>query len=170
MALVTVIRIDDRDLDPPIFEAGHASWAVGSTARELTRSAVQAAGLTLYDGSTSESGWKVKRSESAGWTLWGHGSPFGTTAPGAHYVFQLDAKLDDLAGSPAEPVAFYGLYDRSAGAYFEYRFLYRSDFSSLGRFEPFRFEFTSSGSEALEPFVYSYGDRLEVDHLSVVLN
>jgi hypothetical protein len=161
------IRIDDPDLSPPIFLVNHAEWAVGSVTGEFVPSMAEAEDLDHPIGRSTPGGWVAEPADGADWMVWGW-TPFGATPAAGDYVVQFDLAVAAL-GSGA--TAFVGLYDRNGASYVAATWVNLADFHAAGNTQPFRLEFTTTGSEALATGVYYTGTgTLIADRISVVEN
>lgn len=167
----TWMRSDDEDFEPPIYLIPNWAWAVGSTDGELPRSIVEAEDVTHYLGVESGDGWEARPEDGPGLMAWGEGDPFGAPATGKSYVFQIDAMVENI---PPEgdslPVASYGLYDPNSGTFPVGEVIYLEDFVKAQRYQPFRAEFTATGTEVLQPFILYWGYvPFNVDRFSIAL-
>ena len=167
----TYVRIDDADLDPPIFLTPNTGWAVGSTSGETSTTMVEAEDMSHYIGYASGLGWRADTSNGSGWLAWGSSDRFGSAASGNRYVLQMDAMVSSTTGSTN--LLYFGLFDATAWEYVDHEVISPGDFHAANNYQSFRMEVTLDSNRILFPLVYYYssgGVSATVDKFSLALN
>ncbi len=135
------IRIDDEDLDPPIFQTLNKAWAVGSTAGEFTQSLQEANVLHWQAGSVVGSDVIATAQDTSGWMLFS--DLYGQVPRAGQYVAQFDISTANLG---VGEVAWAVVYDSSTNTFLETKSVNLEDFHSVNATQPFRLEFSTTDS------------------------
>jgi hypothetical protein len=163
----STLRIDDEDLNPPLFLVDHTKWAVGSTVGEFATSMVEAEDLDHSVGSASPGGWTAEPADGQGWMVWGS-SAFGATPGAGDYVVQFDLSVAALG---TEVTAFIAVQDNNTSKYVAKAWVGLQEFVAANNIQPFRLEFSTTGSEDLTVGIHYRGNgTLTADRISIVEN
>jgi hypothetical protein len=130
-------RVDDTDLEPPVFDQPSFGFAVGDTSGEPAISVLEAEDGNHVRGSAIGPGWGARPNDGAG--------PFvsrDTTLNGARIAAAFQVGVSAL-GTAGVPVITVEVHDDTAGTLVETVDVLDSDFRVPGAFRPVRIEFQS---------------------------
>ncbi len=162
------IRIDDADLNPPVFQVDNARWGVGSTAGEFSNSYIDASEIVAGPGSVNGTSVSADASDASDWILWGGSLNFGNVPAAGDYVIQFDLST---ATTGSDNIAMLGLYNRTTNSYTFFKWISLSEFNAINTEQPFRYEVTLDGSENLVPGVYFVNNgQLTVERVTIAEN